>query len=104
MFLIRPSTQFNEIIGWDVGYYAPNGVWVGLTRFHPSYENDAVKQQKVNLPVFLDAVHMVSALNGGDTSLVPDLSCPRYPTLIDTWGDEMLSTRPDGLDDFGERG
>jgi len=102
MFVIRPSAQHDEVIGWDVGYYAPNGVWVGLTRFHPSYEGDAVKQQKANLPAFLDAVHMVSALNGGDTSLVPDLSCLQYPTLIDLWGDEMSSTRPDGLDDFGE--
>jgi len=102
MFVIRPGTKFGEVIGWDVGYYAPNGGWVGLTRFHPSYENDAVKQQKVNLSAFLDAVRMVSALNGGDTSLVPDMSRFMYGTLIDTWGSEVLVARPDGLDDFGD--
>jgi len=102
MFVIRPNTQHDEIIGWDVGYYAPNGVWVGLTRFRPTYQSDEAKQQAVNLPAFLDAVRMVSALNGGDTSIVPDLSCPKYPTLIDTWGDWGAEIRPDGLCDFGE--
>lgn len=99
MFVIRPYTEYGEVLAWDVGYYAPNGVWVCLARFRGRYQEDPAMQQEVNLRRFSDAVLMVSALNGGDASIVPEL---KWPELVETWGDDGAEIRPDGLDDFGE--
>jgi hypothetical protein len=108
MFVLRPDTESGMVIGFDVGYYAPNGVFVMLATFanyNPRKGSGGPEMARV-AEAFKDAAALVSVLNGGDVSAMPPLNGTGWTSvrsqIIEEWG-VGGHVMPDGLHQFGEK-
>lgn len=108
MFVLRPDTESEMVIGFDVGYYAPNGVFVMLVTFvnyRPRKGSDRPERARV-AEAFKDAAALVSVLNGGDVSAMPLLTTGGRDgvraEIIEEW-DCHRHVMPDGLGQFGAK-
>tara|TARA_R110002051_G_scaffold166052_1_gene237010 strand:- start:73 stop:468 length:396 start_codon:yes stop_codon:yes gene_type:complete len=123
MFVLRPDTESEMVIGFDVGYYAPNGVFVMLVTFvdySPQEGSDRPERARV-AEAFKAAAALVSVLNGGDVSAMPLLNAAGQhgvrAGIIEEWDCHRGSVRagiieewdchrgmmPDGLGQFGAK-
>ena len=108
MFVLRPDTESEMVIGFDVGYYAPNGVFVMLVTFvdySPQEGSDRPERARV-AEAFKAAAALVSVLNGGDVSAMPLLNAVDQhgveAEIIEEW-DCHKHVMPDGLYQFGQK-
>ena len=106
MFVLRPDTESEVVIGFDVGYYAPNGVFVMLATFVDHSAVGDIPSRAGIRAAFKSAAAMVSVLNGGDVSAMPPLNTgDRHGvpgSLIEEW-DCYRGMMPDGLGQFGAK-
>jgi len=108
VFVLRPDTESEMVIGFDVGYYAPNGVFVMLVTFvdySPQKGSDRPERARV-AEAFKAAATLVSVLNGGDVSAMPLLNTGVRDgvraEIIDEWYGHRHAM-PDGLGQFGAK-